>query len=330
MSGFELIDMPESGLGQSPNTISSLMQLLTDDENELQEEGEGTSVPGSQRREAPLDQLNGQSGEQDPELPDEHSEHDETKYRVRVNGEEMEVTLNELREGFQLKSDYTRKAQDLAASRHEIEQRAQVIEQERQRYSNLLDAMKERYESLIPAEPDWAALAQSDPVQYTRQRAAWDSLQKQMGQVEQERQRVRQEQGGQQQQQYRAYLEAQRAAMLKARPDLAEPEKWNDYFSTHNSYAVNELGFTPQEAQSFTDHRVFLLLEKARKYDALQNPGLNAGRGNGAAPKPTIPNLAPGSKTRETASSATSRKAKQQLARTGSTQDAAAAILGSL
>jgi hypothetical protein len=279
--------------------------------------------------EAPLDQLNGQSGEQDPELPEEHSEHDEPKYRVRVNGEEMEVTLNELREGFQLKSDYTRKAQELASSRQEIDQRAQAIEQERQRYSQILDAMKERYESLIPAEPDWESLAKNDPVQYTRQRAAWDSLQKQLGQVEQERYRVRQEQTGQQQQQYAAYLQQQREAMLAKRKELADPEKWQEFFSTHNNYAINELGFSPQEVQTFTDHRVFLLLEKARKYDALHNPELKSGK-PAAAAKPSIPTLAPGSKTRETAGSATSRKAKERLSRSGSTQDAASAILGGL
>lgn len=329
MNGFTLIDSADSRINgsASDDPVSSLMHLLGGDDggNEVDDD-EDIETQGSQPGEAPLDQMGRHSGDEDPEQPDEHSEPDGQKYRVRVNGEEMEVTLNELREGFQLKSDYTRKMQELADSRNEMSQRAQAIEQSRQQYAQMLKAMEERYEALIPPEPNWEQLAKDDPAQYTRQRAAWDRLQKQLQSVQEERGKVQAEQNAQHQARMQQYLQGQRDALLKHRPDLSDPEKWNSHFNDLNNYAIHEMGFSPQEVGSFLDHRVYLLLEKAHKYDALQNPGAQGSKGKPAGSKREIPNLAPGSKTRETAGNAKSRKAQQRLAKSGSLQDAAAAI----
>src|SRR5262245_6426908 len=52
---------------------------------------------------------------------------DEPRYRVKVDGEEAEVPLRELVQGYQRGADYTRKTMRLADERREVEQlRAQV------------------------------------------------------------------------------------------------------------------------------------------------------------------------------------------------------------
>ena len=45
----------------------------------------------------------------------------ETAYTVKIDGEEFEVTLDELRNGYQRQADYTRKSQSLAEQRKAYE-----------------------------------------------------------------------------------------------------------------------------------------------------------------------------------------------------------------
>lgn len=47
---------------------------------------------------------------------------DQEKIQVKVDGDVLEVTLNELKSGYQRQADYTRKAQALAAEKEEFEQ----------------------------------------------------------------------------------------------------------------------------------------------------------------------------------------------------------------
>jgi hypothetical protein len=46
---------------------------------------------------------------------------------VKVDGEEREVSLDELRDGYQRQSDYTRKTQDLAAERKRLQQAEAIV-----------------------------------------------------------------------------------------------------------------------------------------------------------------------------------------------------------
>jgi hypothetical protein len=48
-------------------------------------------------------------------------------YTVKVDGEEREVSLDELRDGYQRQSDYTRKTQDLAAERKRLQQAEAIV-----------------------------------------------------------------------------------------------------------------------------------------------------------------------------------------------------------
>ena len=48
-------------------------------------------------------------------------------YIVKVDGEEREVSLDELRDGYQRQSDYNRKTQDLAAERKRLQQAEAIV-----------------------------------------------------------------------------------------------------------------------------------------------------------------------------------------------------------
>ena len=49
-------------------------------------------------------------------------------YAVKVDGVDQEVSLEELRDGYQRQSDYTRKTQELASERRRLQQAEAIVE----------------------------------------------------------------------------------------------------------------------------------------------------------------------------------------------------------
>lgn len=323
MAGFETVETSTDALDGGSGTQAAAVAL----EDLLGGEPAGEQV--EQAAEAAHDPdapepIGGEAQNDDfQEQPDQTSGQEEAQtYAIKVHGEERQVTLNELREGFQLKSDYTRSKQDLANERQQLGLEAQQVSQQRDQYGNLLSDVGQRLQAMIPPEPDWASLAATDPIAHTRQRAAWDQLQGQVKQVETEQKRIAQEQQQDFGTRMQAYLAQQQASMLDRRPELKDREKATSFFTAINNYAANEYGFTQAEMSGVMDHRVFLMAEKAMKWDQAQ-----AAAGSKANPRAHVPTLKPGPRQKtETKTSANLRKARNRLSRSGSTKDAAAAI----
>lgn len=94
-------DEPEFVLDENGN-----LQWNTDEFNHLNEQD------SPQQEEQP---------EQEEEEPQQETQ-EEPKYKVKVDGQEVEVTQEELLRGYMRQSDYTRKTQQLANQRQQIEQ----------------------------------------------------------------------------------------------------------------------------------------------------------------------------------------------------------------
>lgn len=75
-----------------------------------------------------FDHLNEEDSPEQEEQPEQEEEEpqqetqEEPKYKVKVDGQEVEVTQEELLRGYMRQSDYTRKTQQLAEQRQQIEQ----------------------------------------------------------------------------------------------------------------------------------------------------------------------------------------------------------------
>ena len=60
--------------------------------------------------------------EDTPEALDDVPQEPSETYIVKIDGAESEVTLEELRDGYQRQADYTRKTQELSAERDRLRQ----------------------------------------------------------------------------------------------------------------------------------------------------------------------------------------------------------------
>jgi len=267
--------------------------------------------------------------EDDEEYDDEDEELDEEQtnveeealqpqtFTVKVDGQEVEVTQDELINGYSRQQDYTRKTQELSQQRKTIEQQQAELAQRDAIYSQLLPKMEAQLKGELANEPDWNALYEDDPVGYVREKQLWDEKKEKLSAVSAEQQRLQQEALVKQQQQIAQFVEYGNQKLLEIIPEWQNPEVATKEKLAISEYAVNTLGYTPEEIQQVYDYRALL---------GLRNAWLNSKTVEATKKKPTQKAPArvarPGT-TNRPKSAAPVKKAKQRLAKTGKIQDAA-------
>jgi chromosome segregation ATPase len=267
--------------------------------------------------------------EDDEEFDDEDEELDEEQtdveeealqpqtFTVKVDGQEVEVTQDELINGYSRQQDYTRKTQELSQQRKTIEQQQAELAQRDAIYSQLLPKMEAQLKGELANEPDWNTLYEDDPVGYVREKQLWDEKKEKLTAVSAEQQRLQQEAMVKQQQQLQQFVEYGNQKLLEIIPEWQNPEVAAKEKAAISEYAVNFLEYTPEEIQQVYDYRALL---------GLRNAWLNSKTVEATKKKPTQKAPArvarPGT-TNRPKSAAPVKKAKQRLAKSGKVQDAA-------
>lgn len=269
--------------GSPEEAANQILSMWDSQEQTANEETEATVdeevVEDTEEAEEVEEEAPEEEGQAEEETEEEVEEEEETeivaeedlKYTIKVDGEELEVGIEELKNGYQRQADYTRKSQALAEQRKETEQiqsERMRLEQERQMYANGLQMLQEQQAAkLKPFESvDWESLKSEDPYQYMIKKDEYRDAQERVTNIQQQQHLVQQEQA-QQAQQARAHFVQQEYSRLVA----ALPE-WNDSKSTIKKdvqdYAISA-GFLPEEVNQLADHRSVLLIKKAMEYDKL-------------------------------------------------------------
>lgn len=198
------------------------------------------------------------------EQPEETSDAQESPtYKVRVDGEEVDVPLDELLRGYSRTSDYTRKTQKLAEERKAYEAETAAVREERQRYANVLQTM----ESQLTAtkEPDWAKLFEEDPIEASKQFAMHQSRKEQLAQVRAEQKRVAEANAQEQQRQLQTIIAEEEQKLVSKIKEWSDPKKAKAEKETVLEYA-RSLGYTDTELSQLYDHRAVIALREAALY----------------------------------------------------------------
>lgn len=238
-------------------------------------------------------------------------------FTVKVDGQEVEVTQEELVNGYSRQQDYTRKTQELSQQRKTIEQQQSELEQRDAIYSQLLPKMEAQLKGVLGEEPDWQRLYEDDPVGYVREKQLWDEQKQKLEAVQAEQQRLQQESFAEQQKLIQQQVEEGQAKLLEVIPEWQNQEVASKEKAEIANYATNVLGYTQEEINSVYDWRALLGLRKAWLSDKIAET---------VKKKPTQKAPArvarPGT-TNRPKRKAPVKKAKQKLAKTGKIQDAA-------
>lgn len=301
----------------------ALLRFLGEEDGEAPVAEDTTEEPQDEDEpDTPAEDEPDESGdEESDEVAEDEQGEAPRSYRVKVDGEEVEVTEDELVRGYSRQQDYTRKTMKLAEERKALEAEADRVKTERTQYVERLEAMKAFLDANMGQEPDWDALRAEDPAGYAAKYADWQRQQNAKAKVEAEQARVQQKAMEEQRAQLETFVTQERERLLEAIPEWKDPSAYQQGQRALITYGEG-LGFSEQELASLVDHRTVVVLNKARLYDELMAKGKTVKEKAAKAPV-----LKPGAKKPvPTKRNTVKDRALDRFKKTGKPQDAAALL----
>lgn len=264
-----------------------------------------------------------ESADSEPEYSEEEvvEEQPKPKYRAKVDGEEIEVEIDELINGYQRTADYTKKSQALAEQRKAIDaerQHLEQVKQERQAYAQKLQALDQFLTQQNKGE-DLEVLKETDPIGYAVKVAERTERDKQLAVVRAEQQRIAQTQQAEQQQALQKHIATEAEKLNTLIPELSTP-KGDEIRKQIREYAKSQ-GWSDQELGSVYDHRAVVTLYRAMKFEQLQKSKPEIQKKVSQAPK-----MLKSGTSAPPAQSSQEKQVMQRLRQTGKVQDAAKAF----
>lgn len=243
------------------------MLAADEGENELLEAEDGEEVLEAEASESDAESDEQTEGDEEAEEAAQQAQ----TFRVKVDGEEVEVPLDELLKGYSRTADYTRKTQAIAEARKQAEAEAAAAREERQRYAQTLEVLDAQLRTLQPPEIDWDRLYKENPVEWVRQREIQRTRQEQAAWVQSQRAALVQKQEQEEQVEQAQTLEVERAKLFEALPEWRDADKARAEKAKIVSYATERLGFSVEEISDIYDARAVVALRKAMLFDELMS-----------------------------------------------------------
>jgi len=310
-------------LAEAANALEGILPVdgeQSPEETQLSESEEDDGAALSEELSADADAADEETQEEQSEEDGESEEQDQpTHFTVKVDGKEVEVTLDELQKGYSRTQDYTRKTQQIAEIRKQVEVETEAVRAERAQYAQMLGALQAQLQG-TETQIDWDRLYHEDPIEWVKQKEVMRERQEKFQAIQFEQQRIAQLSQQEQQQHFESHLQAQHTKLLEVIPEWKDVAK----AKTEKQLLVEfgkKTGFTPEELSAIVDHRAVVALRKAALYDQMmtKRKAITPVTNNG--PRPAKPGAA-GRVSQTTEAT----RAKQRLAKTGRVDDAASAI----
>jgi len=307
-------------VAEAANALAGLLPdegQQEDGEAQLPEEGAAVEEELSADADAADDETDAEQSELDEDTEEQEQPQ---VFSVKVDGKEVEVTLDELQKGYSRTQDYTRKTQQIAEVRKQTEAELSAVRAEREQYAQLLSALEAQVQQVAQPNIDWDRLYQEDPIEWVRQREVMRENQEKSAAIQSEQQRLAQLSQQEQAQFMQQRLQQEQEALLAAIPD------WKDAKKAQAEKALlvefgQKIGFTPDELKSVVDHRAVLMLRKAALYDQMMSKRGNIKPVTNNGPRPAKPGAAG-----RVSNTTEAVRAQQRVAKTGRVDDAANAI----
>jgi hypothetical protein len=219
-------------------------------------------------------------------------------YTVKINGEERQVTRDELIANYQKEQAAAKRFEEAAQIRKEAETQREQYTQHQQ----LLSKAVERLESQIQlfaneGQPDWQNLLENNPHEYLKQQEIFKQRQTAMYEAQQAKAYLQQQQAHEQQQQLQQHLAKESERLVNDLiPEWKNPEVRQKDEQELISY-LRDTGYSDQDLINLNHSRAdnIVLARKAMLYDrALKKANsLKKQTPTAANPVPTVGNKAP-------------------------------------
>ena len=256
----------EETIGQQEAPKEEIKQNSPEPENVESEEDQPQEQEISEETESEEEEVSEQDVSQDEEQIDTQEKLEDSTYKVKVAGQELDVTLDELRNGYSRDADYRQKTEELSNQRKNFQSES---EKQRQDYSQKLNELNQRLSTAqqdLNAEinsADLDKLYDEDPTEAARVERKLKKKQDALNQSLQQAQ-------AEQKQQFETFLQDQQRKLVSKMPEFSDPAKASSLKANMKS-TLNNYGFNDQEVAQVYDHRIVMLVNDAMKYRSMQN-----------------------------------------------------------
>jgi hypothetical protein len=287
-----------------------------------QAEPEGDTEPSEDPQAEQTDEP--QPDEPEAEEPADAPVDQTSKYKVKVDGKEEEVTLEELAKGYSRTADYTRKTQELAGHRKALETETVAARQERAALAQNLKLIEQAIAEITPKEPDWEKLRVEHPAEFPRVWAEWQQGEKDRAEIAKQRGEAERKVAEDHFRSRQEKIKVEQEKLLEAIPAWKD-EKVMQADKAEMLKFGESLGYTLDDFKGIDDHRAFVLIHDAMKYRASQ-----AKKSTLIQQVEKVRTTRPGNATMTRTPPNALQRSLERLAKTGSQDDLKSVFLNSL
>lgn len=297
-------------------------EVTQDDAPELEEVEEE-----AQDDEADVSEADDEADDAEEEADDEddaaeESEGDKqpTTFKVKVDGEETEVTLDDLTRSYSGQAYIQKGMQEAADMRKQSEAMMQSLQAEQQKFVETVQQLQQSGLKSAPQKPD-AALLDRDPIGYMQANARYETEMADYTAQQRQIKEVQERNSQMQTHQQRMQLEQEAQKLQQIIPEFANPETAAPLKEKLLKTGTEAYGYSADEMSGLSDARAVQVLMDAMRWRELQTGKAEAKK----APKPQK-SIKPTGR-RQSNPSVDRKKQVAQAKRSGKLEDFAALLL---
>lgn len=299
-----MANLPGADISDAVKRISSALQPEPAEQDQAEQDQAEQEPTDSD------DTFEPQQLEAEPEtLKEGDTEREVERYKVKVNGEELDVTLDDLTKSYMMESDYRQKTSKISEERKALELSQAEVAGKLAEMKHLIE-----FESSNLESEEMQELREIDPDEYLKRvEAVQAKAAKYKAFKDDADARLKAER--------EKLVVEERQKLIQAIPDFLDQDK----LISETPKITNQLskaGYSDSELQSLSDHRVFVLARKAMLYDEILSQSPETKKIN-QAPKASKPGTVT---TKEDRISQAQKDTRAKLRKTGSVKDAQKAI----
>jgi len=210
-----------------------------------------------------------QQEELEEEEEDEEAESNVQKFQVRSDGEDLEVSLDELISGYSRQSSFTKKSQALSEQKKGFENELAESREMRAQALQILENAKSAQTQAPEKDANyWTDLKETDPLQFMLERDAVREDQFQGQMREQQIQTLRAQEDAEQRSNLEKYVDSQKGVLKELVPEWGDKKVADAEKKLILEYGLG-VGFDQSELDQAFDARAVATMRKAALYDQL-------------------------------------------------------------
>jgi hypothetical protein len=267
--GITIEDAVESLIAPMETTeeITEEEAQITDESTEVEETAESEEIEAEDSEEEYSEEEDSDV-EEDEEAIEDAGQEELEGYSVKIDGQEVQVTLDDLKQGYSGQQYVQKGMQEAAQQRKEAESVYEALLSERQQVQKLFEQLQSGEVGAAPQAPS-RAMFENDPLGYMDQKMKYDEAKESYDKKMIAYQQVSQQNTQAEQQAKQTYLKREMEQLKTAIPEFSDADKAREIKGRLVEIGSKNYGYSAEEIGQVMDHRALKVLHDAMKYQEI-------------------------------------------------------------